>query len=387
VELKQPSKPTPKRGEYALIALIAGGLGGWGLISVFALATKTALSVFGVASMVAASSLLAGAFFGFLFGVPRTLQRNGGEETGEPKPPEKDNERSPYRPNTNLEQISDWLTKILVGAGLTQIGAIRQWLRDIGANLAPGFGDGENARVFAIVTVLAYLLNGFLIGYLWTRLYLAGALQEADVESLAREIKEIRQQTDLDARALALAIRQLNPSADSTTPTQQELNEEIKEASPNVKTQVFYQAQAARQEGWSEPSKKARMERTIPLFRALIACDTDDAYHRNHGQLGYALKDQRTPDWHAAEAELTKAIQIRGSGLEHNWLFYEFNRALCRINTDDNFKQSNKASPEVRKRIVEDLQVAFADDYVRDIIDSNQTVNEWVRLNDIELKR
>ncbi len=25
-----------------------------------------------------------------------------------------------YRSNTNLEQISDWLTKILVGVGLTQ---------------------------------------------------------------------------------------------------------------------------------------------------------------------------------------------------------------------------------------------------------------------------
>ena len=35
-----------------------------------------------------------------------------------------------YRPNTNLEQISDWLTKLLVGACLVQLSAIRTGLID-----------------------------------------------------------------------------------------------------------------------------------------------------------------------------------------------------------------------------------------------------------------
>ncbi len=378
---KESGKQSPKRGEYALMALIAGAICGWGVILAFALATQAKLSVFGVGSMVAASSMLAGAFFGFLFGVPRTLQKT--EDTDTPPTPAPDHKQSPYRPNTNLEQISDWLTKILVGAGLTQIGALRQWLRDIGVNLAPGFGNLESARAFAIVTVLAYLLNGFLIGYLWTRLYLAGALQEADVESLAREIKEIRQQSDLDARALALVIRQLNPSAGSTPPTQQELNDAIKESSSSMKAQIFYQAGTVRSENWSEPGKKAKMERTTPLFRALIASDQDDEYHRNHAQLGYALKDQRAPDWIGAETELSKAIQIRGSGLEHDYVIYEFNRAICRINTDENFKQKNKATAEVSKRIIEDLQIASSDNYTADLIQENQTINDWLVQNDI----
>ena len=378
-------KHSRQRGQYALYALILGALVGWAMIVAFARTSASMLGVLGVASMVAAASMLAGAFFGFIFGVPRTLQRGGEEDDGGSNKMLDTNGKPTYRPNTNLEQISDWLTKILVGAGLTQISGIRQWLKDLGTSLAPGFGTSDNARVFATATVVCYVLNGFLIGYLWTRLYFAGALVQADdLESLAREVTDIKQQSDLDAKALALAIRQMNPSADSTMPTQQELNDAIKDASQNVKTQIFYQAQATRQETWSEPSKKAKMERTIPIFRALIACDADDAYHRNHGQLGYALKDQRTPDWATAEAELTKAIQIRGSGLEHDWVFYEMNRAQCRIKMDDNFKEMKKSSSESRKRIVEDLKVAFTDDYTRDIISSDPTISDWLALNEIK---
>jgi hypothetical protein len=42
---------------------------------------------------------------------------------------------------------------------------------------------------------------------------------------------------------------------------------------------------------WAEPGKEARMKRTIPIFRPLIAADIDEAYHQNYGQGGYAVKD------------------------------------------------------------------------------------------------
>jgi len=80
-------------------------------------------------------------------------------------------------------------------------------------------------------------------------LYFGSALVVADdLESLANEVKNIKEQSEIDARALALAIKQMNPSADSERPTQQQLNEAIKVASPSVKSQLFYQAQVARQD-------------------------------------------------------------------------------------------------------------------------------------------
>jgi hypothetical protein len=401
IDSRQDLKHVGQRGQYALYALLAGAFGGWLMIVAFSLTAHLGLGVFGVASMVAAASMLAGALFGFIFGVPRTIQRSGDEEggaknTGTPEGEARkglDASLKPgYRANTNLEQISDWLTKILVGAGLTQISSIRQWLRDLGTSLAPGFGGSPNAQAFATATVICYALNGFLIGYLWTRLYFAGALIQAeDVESLHREIKDIKEQSDLDARAFALVAKQLNPSGDSAPPSQQEINEAIKNASQNVKAQIFYQAQEIRSSSWQEPRTKAKMERTIPIFRALIACDKDDEFHRNHGQLGYALKDQRHPDWIGAEAELTNAIQIRGTGPNPDWIWYEFNRAVCRIETDDNFKAGKKSSPESRKRILGDLQVAATDDNVREILVSderliatlNATLKAWINLNEV----
>lgn len=346
----QDAKQSQQRGRQALVGLGGIAIAGLGLILIFAFRTQSAPSVFSVACMLAAAALLAGGLFGFLFGIPRTLQQQRDGEEAVPAKQTPEGKSSTYAPNTNLEQISDWLTKILVGAGLIQITKLRQLLGDTATNLAPGFGGGESGRVFALATVLSYLLLGFLLSYLWTRLYFAGALRAADIETLAREIRDIRQQTDLDAKALALALRQQNPSAEVPVPAQQELDEAIKEASQSVKAQIFYQAQTIRGENWSESRTKTKMERTIPIFRALIHSDTDEEYHRNYGQLGYALKDSRNPQWKDAEATLTKAIQIRGHWRENGWIYYEFNRAICRIMLDDPL-QERPSSQNVRSTL------------------------------------
>jgi hypothetical protein len=49
-----------------------------------------------------------GFVLGFLFGVPRVQTPD-------------DNSKSPLQANTNLEQISDWLTKLLTGAALASL--------------------------------------------------------------------------------------------------------------------------------------------------------------------------------------------------------------------------------------------------------------------------
>jgi membrane protease YdiL (CAAX protease family) len=55
--------------------------------------------------LIAAGLLMFGVFWGFIFGIPKNLQKN--------KIP--DNAPNSYRGNTNLEEISDWITKIVVG--------------------------------------------------------------------------------------------------------------------------------------------------------------------------------------------------------------------------------------------------------------------------------
>jgi hypothetical protein len=74
----------------------------------------------GLLAAFAASAV--GGMIGFLFGVPK-----GPSDSN-------DQQRSGfyYRPNTNLEQVSDWLTKIIVGVGLIQFRAIGSVIYGLG---------------------------------------------------------------------------------------------------------------------------------------------------------------------------------------------------------------------------------------------------------------
>lgn len=117
-----------------------------------------------------------------------------------------------YQPNTNLEQISDWLTKILVGVGLVQIRPIGDKLFAVAGGVASALRDHGANRSFALALILFYAVAGFLLGYLWTRLYLPGAFRDADQE--LAEIKSIATQADLrskDAQATSLGTGKGEP--------------------------------------------------------------------------------------------------------------------------------------------------------------------------------
>jgi hypothetical protein len=87
---------------------------------------------------------------------------------------------APIVANTNLEQISDWLTKILVGVGLTQFAPIARDAGRLFASLAPSFGGGNVGTAFAGGLVLYMVTSGFATGWLFTRLFLGRAMVAAD---------------------------------------------------------------------------------------------------------------------------------------------------------------------------------------------------------------
>lgn len=101
---------------------------------------------------------------GFLFGVPRTSATDTST-------------------NTNLEQISDWLTKVLVGVGLTQLAKLPIKLGLLSSFIAAGYKDSSSndsaSNVFALSMFLYFSSLGFLTGYLLTRLALQGEFDTA----------------------------------------------------------------------------------------------------------------------------------------------------------------------------------------------------------------
>lgn len=85
-----------------------------------------------------------------------------------------------YQVNTNLEQISDWLTKIIVGIGLVQLGKMPEYVNRLGDYFGDCFGDAPGNAAIAVVVIIAFLVLGFLVGYLITRLYVTGAFKRAE---------------------------------------------------------------------------------------------------------------------------------------------------------------------------------------------------------------
>ncbi len=157
----------------------------WLIIAVFVglVFAVAGLWAFGFASIFTAllwaiACLVAGGAIGFLFGIPRVLQQDS-PTAGNSTPDEADDGPG-YRllVNTNLEQISDWLTKIIVGVGLIQLHELPGVF--LKAAVFVGDGLGEGTTVLATALLGYFTVTGFLCGYLMTRLYLAGAFARAD---------------------------------------------------------------------------------------------------------------------------------------------------------------------------------------------------------------
>lgn len=109
------------------------------------------------------ASAMTGTFIGFLFGIPKQTAKNV---------------EGRYTSNTNLEEISDWLTKILVGLGLTQLGSIPVKFQSLIDNLSSSIVDVPKNMIGCIIVY--FLIIGFFSGYLITRLYLSGEFAKAE---------------------------------------------------------------------------------------------------------------------------------------------------------------------------------------------------------------
>ena len=102
-----------------------------------------------------------------------------------------------YRPNTNLEQISDWLTKILVGVGLVQFTTLARHAGDLVEFLGPPLGGAPLGESFAGATLVIFSISGFLAFYLVTRIYLPRAFAHADRSATERKVRKNLATTNL----------------------------------------------------------------------------------------------------------------------------------------------------------------------------------------------
>jgi tetratricopeptide (TPR) repeat protein len=137
--------------------------------------------------LLALAAFMSGFFLGFLFGIPKRSE-------------DKD---SPYHLSNNLVDISDWLTKIIIGLGLVEIKEIPGALAAVGAYIQKTTNTEESVRIFSVCCIVYFSIFGLYFGYNYMRLFLSGQYKGADDKLMENKRKlsetaEILQKKKMD---------------------------------------------------------------------------------------------------------------------------------------------------------------------------------------------
>lgn len=114
--------------------------------------------------------LCLGALVGFLFAVPKSNPEHKSEQA--------------FFANTNIELISDWATKIVIGLGLIHFQEIGAFIgtksQELNASLQVQGGTGADHTLFAQALIVYFFVLGLIQGYLLTRMFLTGQFRQVE---------------------------------------------------------------------------------------------------------------------------------------------------------------------------------------------------------------
>lgn len=156
-----------------------------------------------------------GALIGFLFGIPRIADRDAvlagpavaAPADGAPDRAGQRQEASSTRSarakqnsgiNSNLVEVSDWLTKIIVGVGLVELKQLPGYAKSLAAFMADSLVASSTQPHPSMATLtsvagalgLGFGVLGFITGYLMTRIFLAIIMNDSDRS--AEEASQVR---------------------------------------------------------------------------------------------------------------------------------------------------------------------------------------------------
>ena len=213
------------------------------------------------------------------------------------------------------------------------------------------------------------------------------------IKDLQASVDDLKTQNKDDATAMALINKHLDDDPDTPLVSRDKLKAAIAKSSHSLRVYAFDQARSFRRKALRnvrEKNKDNCIERVVPVFLALIDCDEKNIYHRNHGQLAFAYKDQKDADWTKAKEELTIAMEIRDKNKIVGFFVYEFNRALCRIKTGDKLEEIKNdlevalSGPKIRDWVKKPSQV-YAPDLVQWLKTKRESLKDWIKERDIEV--
>lgn len=172
-------------------------------------------------------------------------------------------------------------------------------------------------------------------------------------DAAAAEITDGTPQSKIDEVALLLSYRQLFGESALDEHDSTRLPVAVQRTTAEVREAIYLLAQMDRINNWA--GDKYRMERCIPVFVALKDASPD--LHAPLGQLGFALRDKKVPDYTAALKCFERALELRGDRVQEG-MDYQAARALCRIHLDPSFKAGVASDAETRREVMHIIDLA-----------------------------
>jgi hypothetical protein len=160
--------------------------------------------------MAAGLGLLIGSVVGFLFAIPgnQPMAIDGSEGSAQHTSITDGQSRVQavhYAPSTKLNEIADWLVKMLVGAGLVGARQIGQTVAQLGELLAGSIAPPQPSVSLATqLSVYIYTILGFGSVFLWTRISYS-AIQTLADQNIQGELEELKVQISSSSLAATQA--------------------------------------------------------------------------------------------------------------------------------------------------------------------------------------
>lgn len=201
----------------------------------------------------------------------------------------------------------------------------------------------------------------------------------------SENIVKFKPSIEIDSDTIEAVCKLLSPNTPESKIPGLKLDELIMKSSNFGKSAAFQLAKVNRRS--NRINEKELMARSIPVFEALISIEESAYYHSYYGQLAFALKDKKSPNWAEAEKNFNTAIKVRRKAEKEP--FYEFNRAICKIMGDSNFKSERPSEEQTRKMILKDvinskLELSDQLDTILDEPD-NKVLLQWFEINALDI--
>jgi len=170
--------------------------------------------------VVAAALFVSGCILGFLFGIPKVVKDSVNSSV------------TSFSDNANLEEISDWLTKIIVGLTLVQFNQIKKMLNEAAEHINVTFrSEGFDFFVLGYAVIIFYIAAGFLISYFWTRTNYTYILAKGkkDIQNLEKKIDLLKKENEEKSQEIQKAEQEKTQLEGEKT-VLEEKTEKLKEA-------------------------------------------------------------------------------------------------------------------------------------------------------------